>query len=144
MFPCQYCQRRFEYNFELKTHIKLEHNRHDCLSCHLVFGSPGDLDKHLWTTKTCKSPHSIQYGLKKDEIVREQEKRSIDLYIKNVHRFHSSMSNLQNLTDIVLENCLEIKYFILFNAYNINDLSVSVQEKSNYKNKMNDLKTFFF
>ena len=54
------------------------------------------------------------------------------------------MSNLQNLTDIFLENCLEIEYFTLFNAYNINDLLSSNSEKSDYKNKLNDFKTNFF
>ena len=98
----------------------------------------------FWIVKSCKSLHSIQYGLMKDGIVREQEKRSIDLYIKNIQRFHSSMSNLQNLTSIVLENCLEIKYFTLFNAYSINDLSSGNNEKRGCKYKMNDLKTIFF
>ena len=54
------------------------------------------------------------------------------------------MSNLQNLTDIILKNCIEIKYFTFFNAYNINDLSSSNNKKSDYKNKLNDLKTNFF
>ena len=102
MFSCQYCQRHFEYNFELNTHVKLEDNRHNCLSCQTVFGSPGALDKHLWTVKSCKGLHPIQYGLMKDGIVKEQEKRKIDLYIKNIKQFNSSMSSLQNLTSIVL------------------------------------------
>ena len=104
----------------------------------------GKLDSHLWSTKSCKSLHSVQYGLKKDEIVREKEKRSIDMYIKSVDHFHSSLSKLQILTDVVLDNCVEIKYFTLFNAYNINDLSVGVQEKTTYKTKINELKTIFF
>ena len=135
MFSCQHCQRNFPYNFELMTHVKLEHNRHDCLSCRTVFGSPRALDKHLWTNKSCKALHSIQYGLMKDAIVKEQEKCKIDLYIKNLNRFHSSMSSLQNLTSIVLENCLEIKYFTLFNAYSINDLSNGNNEKRDYNKK---------
>ena len=66
------------------------------------------------------------------------------MYIKSVDHFHSSLSKLQILTDVVLDNCVEMKYFTLFNAYNINDLSVGVQEKTAYKTKINELKTIFF
>ena len=79
MFHCQHCHRAFDYNFELKIHIEIEHMRHPCLSCHAVFKSRGKLDTHLWSTESCKSLHSIQYGLEKDKIVLEKEKRSIDL-----------------------------------------------------------------
>ena len=58
--------------------------------------------------------------------------------------FRSSLSKLENLTDAVLDNCVEIKYFSLFNAYNINDLSVGFQEKAGHKTKLNALKTNLF
>ena len=126
------------------TLVKLENNRHDCLSCRTVFILPGALDKHLWSDKSCKALYSIQYGLMKDEIAKEKEKHKIDMYIKDLNLFYSLMSSLHDLTATVLENCLKIKYFPLFNAYNIYELEDSGTEKKHYKNQMNDLKTIFF
>ena len=144
MFHCQHCHRAFDYNFELKIHIEIEHMRLPCLSCHVVFELRGKLDSHLWSTESCKILHVIQNGLEKDEIEREKEKRSIDEYIKRVDHFRSSLSKLQNLTDAVLDNSVENKYFSLCNAYNINDLSIGLLEKADHKTKLNALKTNLF
>ena len=144
MFHCQHCHRAFNYNFEMKIHIEIEHRILPCLSCHVVFESHGKLNSHLWANESCKILHSIQYGLEKDEINREKEKRSIDIYIERVDHFRSSLSKLQNLTEAVLNNSVEIKYFSLCNAYNINDLSIGHLEKTNHKTKLNALKTNLF
>ena len=75
-----------------------------------------------------------------DKINKEKEKRKIDMYVANLDLFFAAMSDINDLTSIVLENCLNVKYLTLFR----DELEDCASQKRNFRNQLNDLKTLFF
>ena len=84
--------------------------------------SPDTLDRQIWTHKMCKEQHSSKYGMLLDKINKEKDKLKIDMYAANLDLFFAAMSDINELSSIIFENCLKMKYLTLFRAYNLNEL----------------------